>query len=83
MRTLLASLALAGLAGPAVACINDTELPNHEREFRSQYQTPAAPAESPGADSADPGRTTVLLASGAVLLVGAAVVAVARPRAEG
>lgn len=26
------------LAGNSFACINDRELPNHEREFRSQYQ---------------------------------------------
>lgn len=38
MRHLFAALALLALAGPAVACINDTELINHEREFRSQYK---------------------------------------------
>lgn len=38
MRSLL-SIALAmALSGPALACSNDTELINHEREFRSQYR---------------------------------------------
>jgi hypothetical protein len=33
------SLAAAlALSGPALACINDTELISHEREFRSQYR---------------------------------------------
>jgi hypothetical protein len=38
MRHLLSIAATLALAGPALACINDTELRSHEREFRSQYQ---------------------------------------------
>ncbi len=39
MRRLFArSIALALVtAGPALACINDSELPSQEQEFRSQY----------------------------------------------
>src|SRR5438105_474007 len=33
MRRLLACLALVALAGPALACVNDMELPAEEREF--------------------------------------------------
>jgi len=38
MRHLLSVAAALALSGPALACINDTELKSHEREFRSQYQ---------------------------------------------
>ncbi len=82
MRKLLTCFALAATAGPAAACINDVELPTHEREFRSQYRTPVTPPEPVRSDSADPGNTRVLLGAGAVLLVGATVVAVRKPRAE-
>ena len=49
MRAIL-SIALAlALVGPSFACINDTELYSHEREFKSQYQesqyVPPQPAE--------------------------------------
>ena len=38
MRAFL-SIALAlALSGPSFACINDSELISHEREFKSQYQ---------------------------------------------
>ena len=36
MRALLSVFAAMVLAGPALACINDTESIKHEREFRSQ-----------------------------------------------
>ncbi|HJZ91202.1 MAG TPA: hypothetical protein VKE40_10035 [Gemmataceae bacterium] len=38
MRFLLTVAAIAALSTPALACINDTELNTHEREFKSQYQ---------------------------------------------
>jgi hypothetical protein len=38
MRHFLSLAAVLALSGPALACINDTELINHEREFRSQYR---------------------------------------------
>jgi hypothetical protein len=38
MRTLTALVIALSTASFATACINDRELPSHEREFRSQYQ---------------------------------------------
>lgn len=38
MRPVLSLVAALALSVPALACINDTELISHEREFRSQYQ---------------------------------------------
>jgi hypothetical protein len=71
MTRLLACLVLAFAAGPAAACINDVELPTHEREFRSQYHGPNNP---PPANSPEPtGRpsTNLLLGAGVLLLAGA------------
>lgn len=55
---------------PANACLNDSELPDHEREFRSQYLT------SPIVISATPDEHTdqlwLLSASGIALMAGAA-----------
>ncbi len=46
----LALAAVAALAAPAAACLNDSELVGHEREFRSDYRGPAEPpAASPPA----------------------------------
>jgi hypothetical protein len=38
MRSLLSIAVAMALAGPVLACINDTESIKHEREFRSQYR---------------------------------------------
>ena len=59
------------LASPAAACINDDELPTHEREFRSQYHELARPSTAP----ANPFGSGLLLGTGAALLTGAAAVA--------
>ena len=83
MRAFL-SIALAlALVGPLFACINDTELINHEREFKSQYQ------ESPGTDSLSPGAPASNLlipfaatGAGGVLLLGAACLVLRRPGAS-
>lgn len=78
MRALIACLAVTAAAGPAAACLNDAELPSHEREFRSQYNevvrnlTPQSPAQA--------FVHTALYSSGAVLLVGAVGLAVTRRR---
>ncbi|MSR52313.1 MAG: hypothetical protein EXS09_03360 [Gemmataceae bacterium] len=49
MRILLSLAILAMLSAPALACINDSELISHEREFKSQYQesnyTPPEPEQ--------------------------------------
>jgi len=71
MNRLFACLALAVLAAPAAACLNDIELPNHEREFRSQYNRSAPPPSAPATESADPGSFPLLFGGGTVLLIGA------------
>lgn len=56
MRRLLLVLALLLAVPPARACINDRELPSHEREFRSQYGLPVVDEwESPSTN----GRTVL------------------------
>lgn len=82
MRRLIACLVLAGCHGSAVACLNDNELPSHEREFRSQYRGPEfarrAPTPAPGRAP----RLWLWTAGGTGLLAGAVVVAfsASRPR---
>lgn len=69
------------LALPAQACINDREVQNAEREFRSSYRI--GPIVSPGeltSPANHPGALTVLLRTGQVLLVGALVVSLIRAR---
>ena len=83
MLRLLACLVVACCVGPATACINDVELPSHEREFRSQYRRQAAP---PPASSVDPGlppRYHLLMGGGSALLIGAIGVVVVGSRARG
>ena len=79
MGRLLACLLLAAFTSPAVACINDEELPSHEREFRSHYRGPAAAPVSPSTDP-DPHGHRLLLGAGAGLLVGATGLALAGNR---
>lgn len=83
MRRLFAAIAaLAAASVPAVACINDSELPGHEREFRSSYQNgrSPSPSSSAGWQSQVP---TVLYAAGAALVVGAGFVTFRRFSAKG
>ena len=72
MCRLLACLAIVWFACPAAACINDLELPAHEREFRSGYRGPASPPSPP---SAEPTDHRLLLGAGAAMLAGAAALA--------
>ena len=81
MRGLIAGLAVAAAAGPATACLNDVELPSHEREFRAQYRGDAPPPP-PSSSPVGTFLHTALYSSGAVLLVGAVGLAVTRRRAE-
>ncbi len=83
MRRLSAcGLALALCAGPASACINDVELPNHEREFRSQYRDRTAPAPAPEPEYAPPNYVPVA-GAGLALLVGGTVLALFGGRSRG
>lgn len=75
MSRLLACAVLALATSPVAACINDVELPAHEREFRSQYNNPTPPA--PAAVSPTPSQgpsNAVLIGGGAALLVAAGAV---------
>lgn len=66
MRRLLAAAVLAAAATPAVACINDSELSGHEREFRSSYQQTDYQPPSP------PSNTGSYVLGGIGVLVGVA-----------
>jgi hypothetical protein len=72
MHRLVVCLALALFANPAHACLNDIELPAHEREFRSSYRGPPAPPPTP---PVYPPSNQLLFAGGAVFLVGALALA--------
>jgi hypothetical protein len=83
MRRLFASLAaLAVVGSPAVACINDSELPGHEREFRSSYQAGRKPGGESQSFLQQYGPGTAAIAGG-VLLLGAGLVVVRRVTARG
>ena len=79
-RSVAAVLTMVLLGSPAIACINDYELSEHEREFRSNYNQPVPPPPSP-APASEPG-PPVLVASGVLMLVAAAFVGL-RGRARG
>jgi hypothetical protein len=68
MRRLLACLTLIVLVSPAAACLNDAELPSHEREFRSQYKRQTPPPSPP---SSTPDNSSLLFGGGTLLLIGA------------
>ncbi len=71
MKNLIACLTiLIVFAAPATACLNDRELPSHEREFRSQYNRQTNPP-APAAESTYPGGFPLMIGGGAVLLIGA------------
>jgi hypothetical protein len=69
------ALALLLSAAPASACLNDREVERAEREFRSQYGTPASPeAPAPASDSSEEQvKLYAPLTIGGLLLVGAFV----------
>lgn len=82
MRRLVTSLAaVAALTGPAVACINDSELPGHEREFRSSYQNDRPPSSSSARWQAY--APTALYSAGGALAVAAGFVTFRRLAAKG
>jgi hypothetical protein len=73
MRHLLSVAALLALSAPALACINDTELISHEREFKSQYQdaqyTPPQPETQASTRPYLIGGSGVLLAVGGLFVL--------------
>ena len=71
-RVFACLMILAGLVCPAAACLNDSELPNHEREFRSQYARSGTP---PATRSNDSVRYWLVAGTGSVLLAGGVAVA--------
>ena len=81
MRGLIAGICVVLSAGPVAACLNDSELPSHEREFRAQYRDGPVTVPSPQS-SGEVFLHTALYSSGAVLLVGAVGLAVTRRRTE-
>jgi len=74
MRALLTVAALVALATPVLACINDTELINHEREFRSQYQE--SQYEPPQPEAVSSSRPFILGGAGVLMALAAAGVMV-------
>jgi hypothetical protein len=81
MCRLLGCFTLLLSAGPAFACINDMELPAHEREFRSQYRGQADAPSPPSPPPAETPSHRLLLGTGAAMLTGAvALVLTARER---
>jgi hypothetical protein len=79
---LLLCLVLAAFGGRATACINDRELPTHEREFRSQY---GGLAGLPAKDEPDHHfrvPNNLLMGWGAALLVGAFALAARRTQSR-
>ncbi|SIO28244.1 hypothetical protein SAMN05444166_3467 [Singulisphaera sp. GP187] len=84
MRLALALIMLAGFVAPAAACLNDRELPQHEREFRSNYGEPTSPTPAPpkSLDLAGFPAHPMLLGTGAALLTGAFFVTMGNRRAR-
>ena len=56
------------VAGSASACLNDSELPTHEREFRSSYKRQAPPELPKDSQYTPPYAVPVVLGGGGALL---------------
>lgn len=54
MRMFLPLILAGCLTAPALACINDSELITHEREFKSQYQESQYQPPEPKASRSTP-----------------------------
>ena len=80
-RSSALALGFVLIAGPASGCINDVELPTHEREFRSQY-TRTGPTRSTPAATPYPARHWLLIGSGSTLLACGLAVALLGGRAR-
>ena len=81
MRRYFASLLGTLLvAGAASACLNDSELPGHEREFRSSYKRQAPPPAPSDSYWLPTERVPLALyGAGGLFALGAGVVIVRRP----
>ena len=67
---MILAVGLMATCGSAGACLNDSELPDHEREFRSQYLDQQLMTS--GEKSSQPGdKAWMMSATGIVLLAGA------------
>lgn len=64
------------------ACINDVELPQHEREFRSHYESSRMTSSDPGGSSSREWSLWALKAGGITMLAVAFGVTVLRQRTE-
>ncbi len=72
----VAAALVVGTASTALACLNDSELPNHEREFRSQYldhnlMTSRSPRGLDSGRGYHDGQGQVMSAAGIAMLAGA------------
>jgi hypothetical protein len=74
MRPILTWLALFVMATPVLACLNDAELPQHEREFRSQYHEQENPPPAPSAEPQTQPGNHLLVGGGAAMLAAAVAV---------
>lgn len=71
-------MASALTTGAVSACLNDSELPDHEREFRSQYlSTEMTSVDEPASTPVQP---TVLTMAGCGLVAGAMAMTAFRRR---
>jgi len=78
VRTVLSTALVMALASPVLACINDSELISHEREFRSQYQE--SQYQPPQPETTTAARPYVLGGAGAIMaLAGAGLFLRLRP----
>lgn len=83
MRRLFACVvAVVVASAPAGACLNDSELPGHEREFRSSYQNGRSPFSS-SLTGWPAYATPALFSAGGVLAVAAGVVTFRRLSVKG
>lgn len=81
----MAFLIVVGWATAGFACLNDSEFPGHEREFRSQYGEPefSEPTPPPSSDYTQHFVYPKIRRTGASLLVGALLLTLYSRRPKG
>jgi hypothetical protein len=80
LHGMLFGIVLVGLGSSATACINDSESPLHEREFRSQYAGLAGLPTVEQYAYEHAVRHNLLIGGGLVMLTGAFALAVTKAR---